>query len=243
MDDSTPYLTLTEARAAIDREIAKRRDERRTAAIVVVDAGGNVVSASRMDDAPLAAIGTAREAARDIAVEGTPGNAAIVKGGRVVGGIASDGMHLTPEETGPPLPLGLIEARRYADRAIAEANQVGSPVGVAIVDELGRLIQVDRMDASPLVSCDMAEAKAMTALKFRRPTTTLTEEFRGNSARLRAIENLVGFTLLAMGGGVPIEKDGRLVGAIGVSGSGGGPRRDEAHRINDNDIAKAALEG
>src|SRR5439155_1314742 len=110
--------------------------------------------------------------------------------------------------------------RAYADQAIAAGEAAGTPIGVAVVDELGRLIQSDRMDESPLLSAEMAEAKAMSALKFRRATATLAEEFRGRSARLRAIERMAGFTILALPGGLPIEKDGRMVGAIGVSGSG-----------------------
>lgn len=119
-----------------------------------------------------------------------------------------------------PLPLGLEEAGGYVDRAVEAANAAGTPIGVAVVDELGRIIQNHRMDESPLVSAAMAEAKAMSALKFRRPTATLAEEFRGNSPRMRAIEKMAGFTILALGGGVPIERDGRVVGAIGISGSG-----------------------
>jgi uncharacterized protein GlcG (DUF336 family) len=58
---------------------------------------------------------------------------------------------------------------------------------------------------------------------------------------MRAIEKLANFTILAMGGGLPILKDGRLVGAIGVSGSGAAPGRDEPGRVNDEQIARAAL--
>ena len=82
-----------------------------------------------------------------------------------------------------------------------------------------------------------------SALKFRRPTSTLAEEFRGNSARFRAIEQLVRFTILALGGGLPIVVDGRQVGAIGVSGSGASVGPDGARRVDDEAIASAALAG
>lgn len=329
---STPYLTLEEARAMIDRGLAKAREIHQAAAIVVVDAGGNVVSISRMDDSPLASVHVSRAKAYVAAVQGRPtatfaasarerpeifsafqtllphhpfpgpGGMPILKNGRVVGGIATgggigpyteilgvdpvklmvDGVQANAEDlvicaalgipyasqhgdrqvgdSRPPvpvgvgkggeagasavdgaLPLGLDEARRYADRAIQHAAEVGAPIGVAVVDEMGRLVQVDRMDQSALVSGDLAEAKAMTALKFRRPTSALTEEFRGHSARIQAVEKIVRFTILAMGGGIPIMKEGRLVGAIGVSGSGATAPQHDGRRVNDTDIATAAL--
>ncbi len=297
------YLTLAEARGLIDRGLDKARDLGVAATIAVVDAGGRVVSLSRVDDAPLASLNHARLNAEAVAAqggllaapdgEGNPsgsvvpaaksmqdqtihvwGAAQIVKGGRVVGGMAaSDGREMgddasfdAVEETtlgvgadgvvlilesaltaldprtgvSPvrPCPLGLYEARHYADSAIERASVAGAPIGVAIVDELGRLIQMDRMDGSPLASGELAEAKAMTALKFRRASSTLTDEFRGHSARLEAIEKIVGFTLLAVGGGVPIFEDGRLVGAIGVSGSGASPGGGGE---TDEDIASAGI--
>ncbi len=314
------YLTLDEARAMIGRGVEKARELNQAGAIVIVDAGGNVVSISRMDDSPVTSIHVSKAKAYVAAVQGQPtarmavtahdrpeiysafqhilpkqpfpgpGGIPIFKGGRVVGGIATgggigpfteidgvdpakltvDGVQANAEdlvistavgipyasqhgdrplrESRPrsgavtePVPLGLDEARDIADRAIERAKDLGVNVGVAVVDEMGRLIQVDRMDESPLVSSEMAEAKAMSALKFRRPTSALTEEFRSHSARIEAIEKLAGFTILAMGGGLPIMKDGRLVGALGVSGSGGNPGRDEPNRVNDEQIASAAL--
>ena len=82
----------------------------------------------------------------------------------------------------------------------------------------------------------------MTACKFRRPTADLTQEFRDHSARMAAIEKLLGFTILAMGGGIPIYRDGCLLGAIGVSGSGAQAAETDGHSVNDVDIATAALD-
>ena len=314
----TVYLTLVEARAMIDRAVEKARELRQAGAIVIVDAGGNTVTISRMDDAPVSSIQVSRAKAYVAAVQGRPttamaatarerpeifsafqhilphqpfpgpGGVPIFKEGRPVGGIATGGgigpfteipgvdpaqlmvgdvqanaedlvictalgipyqsqhgdraLRETWSRSGSPtepVPLGLAEAKRYADRAMEQAAALGLPIGVAVIDEMGRLIQMDRVDESALVSAEMAEAKAMTALKFRRPSGALTEEFRGGSPRLQAIEKLAGFTILAMGGGLPIVKGGRLVGAIGVSGSGAG--REGPDRVRDEDIASAAL--
>jgi len=316
----TVYVTLQEARAMLDRGVAKARELRQAGAIVIVDAGGNVVSISRIDDGPVSSIQISKAKAYAAAVQGRPtaalattahdrpeifsafqhilprqpfpgpGGMPIFKVGRVVGGIATgggigpfteiagvdpealmvDGVQANAEDLvictalglpyqsqhgdrplreayprsgspADPVPLGLDEAKRYADRAIDKATDLGLGVGVAVVDEMGRPIQVDRMDDSPLISAEMAEAKAMTALKFRRASATLTEEFRSHSARIEAIEKIAGFTILAMGGGLPIFKDGWLVGAIGVSGSGGAAGADQPNRPRDEDIATAAL--
>ena len=316
----TVYLTLDEARTMIDRGVAKARELRQAGAIVVVDAGGGVMSISRMDDGPVASVHVSKAKAYVAAVQGRPtaafaanahdrpeifasfqgilpqqpfagaGGMPIVKGGRVVGGIATgggigpfteiagvdpellqvDGAQANAEDLvictalgipyasqhgdrplreawsrlGSPeglVPLGLEEARRLADRAIQHAREIGSATGVAVVDELGRLIQADRMDGSALGSAEMAEAKAMTALKFRRATSGLTQEFQSHSARMQAIEKLLGITILAMGGGLPIVKDGRLVGAIGVSGSGAIRGSNDQAMPRDEDIARAAL--
>jgi uncharacterized protein GlcG (DUF336 family) len=316
---TTVYLTLAEARTMIARGVDKAAELNQAGAIVIVDAGGNAASISRMDDSPITSIAVSRAKAYMAAVQGQPtarlattarerpeiysayqhilprqpfpgpGGMPIFKGGRVVGGISTgggigpftdipdvdpadlrvDGVQANAEDlvictalgvpyksqhgdrplsdTRPrsgsitePVPLGLVEANRYAARAIERAESLGVAIGLAVVDEMGRLIQLDRMDESALISGEMAEAKAMTALKFRRPTSTLTDEFRGNSARLRAVEQLAGFTILAMGGGIPILKEGRLVGAIGVSGSGAAAGRDEPARVHDEDIARAA---
>jgi glc operon protein GlcG len=315
------YLTLQEARAMLDRGVAKARELRQAGAIVVVDAGGNTVSISRMDDSPVSSIQVSRAKAYVAAVQGRPtaamattardrpeifsafqhilpkqpfpgpGGVPIFKEGRVVGGIATgggigpfteipgvdqeqlmvDGVLANAEDLvictalgipyqsqhgdhplreaysrsgspSDPVPLSLGEAKRYTERVVEEAEARGVGVGVAVVDEMGRLIQLDRMDESPLISAEMAEAKAMTALKFRRATSTLTEEFRSHSARIEAIEKIAGFTILAMGGGLPIMKDGRLVGALGVSGSGGsGGRERLTNPVNDEEIATAVL--
>jgi uncharacterized protein GlcG (DUF336 family) len=316
----TVYLTLTEARDMIDRAVARAKVLRQAGAIVVVDAGGGVLSISRMDDGPVASIYVSKAKAYVAAVQGRPtaafatnahdrpeifasfqgilpkepfagaGGMPILKGGRVVGGIATgggigpyteipgvdpellkiDGKPANAEDqvictalgipyasqhgdrslsepyaragnAEAPVPLGLDEARRLADQAIAYAQEIGMAVGVCVMDELGRIIQNDRMDNSALGSAEMAEAKAMTALKFRRPSSVLTEEFRGNSPRMRAIEKLLNITILAMGGGLPILKDGRLVGAIGVSGSGAMRGAEDHATPRDEDIAKAAL--
>ncbi len=128
--------------------------------------------------------------------------------------------------------LTLDEARRYADAAIRLAHERHVRVSVAVVDELGVLLQLDRMDGARLLGPDVATALAATALHFQSPTSAVAELGRINPDLLRGLQQTAKFAILPAGGGVPIERGGALVGAIGVSGTSA--EEDEA-------LARAAL--
>ena len=117
------------------------------------------------------------------------------------------------------MPMTLAEARGHADKAIAKAREMGVQISLAVVDEFGQLVQMDRMDGASLMSPDIAEAKAVTALNFRRPTSAVAQQV--NPDILRSIQASVHFNILAAAGGVPIYRDSDLAGAIGVSGATG----------------------
>ena len=117
------------------------------------------------------------------------------------------------------MPMTLAEARGYADKAITKAREMEVQISLAVVDEFGQLVQMDRMDGASLMSPDIAEAKAVTALNFRRPTSLVAQQV--NPDILRSIQASVHFNILAAAGGVPIYRDGDLAGAIGVSGATG----------------------
>ncbi len=245
--EQSAYVTLAEARTLIDDAISEAAKRGETTAVTIVDAGGWRLAEVRDDDAPLAALDEARADAEALAT-GEESESAfelsksrpLRKGGRIVAGLGIAVRKLDGPADGPP-PLSLADARRYVHGALAEATRLGSAVGIAVVDELGRVIQVLRMDGSAIGSSEMAEAKAMTALKFRRPTATLTEEFLDHSARLEAIEKLLDITFLAMAGGSPIFKLVQLVGALGVSGSGSQTAQIDGRRVTDADIVAAVL--
>jgi uncharacterized protein GlcG (DUF336 family) len=115
--------------------------------------------------------------------------------------------------------MTLEEARGSADKAIAKAREMGVQISLAVVDEFGQLVQMDRMDGASLMSPDIAEAKAVTALNFRRATSLVAQQI--NPDILRSLQASVHFNILAAAGGVPIYRDGELAGAIGVSGATG----------------------
>jgi glc operon protein GlcG len=108
--------------------------------------------------------------------------------------------------------LTLDAARTVVAAAEAEARQKGWPCVVAVTDEAGYLIALDRMDASPmLASVELAPAKARTAALFRKPSKALEDAI--HAGRTAAVTS--GF--VEMSGGVPLIVHGELVGAIDVS--------------------------
>src|SRR5437763_12040735 len=130
--------------------------------------------------------------------------------------------------------LTLADARRYADAAIAAARAQDLRVAVAVVDELGQLLQLDRMDGALLMGPDVALAKAVTALNFQRPTSSLAALASTNHDLVQSLRQAVRFSIMAVAGGVPIARNGTVVGAIGVSG---------ATAEQDERLAQAALGG
>jgi len=127
--------------------------------------------------------------------------------------------------------MKLNEAIACVDRGIAKAQAMGLKLSFAVIDEFGQLVQMDRMDGASLMGPDIAEAKALTALNFKRATSEVAKLDRD---MLRAIGGTVHFKLMAVAGGMPIFADGELKGAIGVSG---------ATSQQDEEIARHAIGG
>jgi glc operon protein GlcG len=108
--------------------------------------------------------------------------------------------------------LTLEAARRVIAAAEAEAQRSGAPCVLAVVDDGGWLILLERMDNAPmLASVELAPAKARSAALYRKPTQALEETINhGRSAAVTA-----GF--VQMQGGLPLMAGGQVVGAIGIS--------------------------
>lgn len=109
--------------------------------------------------------------------------------------------------------LTLQDAKRIAEAAETEAVKNGWSVVVAIVDDGGHLVFLQRLDGTQAASSEIAMHKARTAALFKRPTKALEEVVA--SGRVATL-NLPGLTPVE--GGVPIVYRGEIVGAIGVSG-------------------------
>jgi glc operon protein GlcG len=89
-------------------------------------------------------------------------------------------------------------------------------VALAIVDQFGMTVQIDRMDGASPMSPDVAEAKAMTALNFQRSTD---EVARLDRDVVKMINEVVSFQIVAEAGGAPILSGSDVRGAVGVSGA------------------------
>src|SRR5438445_9593735 len=104
------------------------------------------------------------------------------------------------------LPISLENAKKAAAPALAEA----------IVGPAGTLIYYEKMDNTQLGSAEVAIDKARTATLFKRPTKALQDALAAGGEGLRIL-TLKGVT--AVEGGIPLVMDGKIVGAIGVSGA------------------------
>ncbi len=115
------------------------------------------------------------------------------------------------------------EAIACIDKGILKAKTLDVQISLAVVDAFGQLVQLDRMDGASLMSPDVAEAKAVTAVNFKEPTSQVADI---DPTVLGSLKEIAHFDVVALAGGVPIVRNGELVGAIGVSGAS--PDQDEA---------------
>ena len=116
--------------------------------------------------------------------------------------------------------LTLEAAKKIAAAAEAEAKKKNARVVIAVVDDGGNLILLERLDDTQVASVNVGIGKARTAAIFRRPSKEFEDQ--NGTGRIAALA-LPGATPLQ--GGVPIIYDGKVIGAIGVSGET--PGQDE----------------
>jgi uncharacterized protein GlcG (DUF336 family) len=102
-----------------------------------------------------------------------------------------------------------------AAAAEAEAERNGWPMVIAVVNSYGQLVVLHRHDQSQLGSVDIAQEKAMSAVRFRRATKDFQDAVAAGGMGLRLL-SVRG--MMALEGGLPIMRDGQVLGAIGVSG-------------------------
>ena len=112
-------------------------------------------------------------------------------------------------------PVNVETAKKAAAAALAEARKNNWLMAVAVVDPNGTLVYYEKMDNVQLASADVCIDKARSAALFKRPTKALQDAVASGGAGLRvfALRGAV-----PVEGGVPLEIDGKLAGAIGLSG-------------------------
>lgn len=113
--------------------------------------------------------------------------------------------------------INLEFAKQLIDRAEKEAQNINVPMVICIVDESGNLIACHRMDDALLVSVELAQNKAWTSIALKLPTAELAEEVVPGSS-IYGLNTTHNGRIVVFGGGIPLYKNGKIIGAIGVSG-------------------------
>lgn len=127
-------------------------------------------------------------------------------------------------------PISLEQAKKVIAAAEVEAKKNNWPVAIAVVDGSGYLVAFQRLDNTQLGSIEVALKKAKTSALFRRPTKAFEDTLGMGGANVKIV------TLpeaLPIEGGLPIVHNGKIIGAIGVSG---------VKSTEDGQIAAAGLE-
>ena len=112
------------------------------------------------------------------------------------------------------MPITLEQAKKVLAGAEAEAKKNSWPVVIWVLDSGGQPVAMQRLDNAQWGSVEIAKEKARSAVALRRPTKALQDLVAQGGANLRLLS--LGYSVLE--GGIPIIVDGKIVGAVGVSG-------------------------
>jgi glc operon protein GlcG len=120
--------------------------------------------------------------------------------------------------------LDFADAEAVASACRAMAQEIGVPVTIAVTDDTGALLHLQRLDGAKAYSVELASRKARTAATLALSTAILEQMAKKN--------RLPSGDILALGGGLPVKIDGQCAGAVGISGS---------NSANDERIAAAGI--
>src|SRR3954452_21325339 len=121
--------------------------------------------------------------------------------------------------------LTIEGARKVIAAAVAYAKKNNAPGGViAVVDEGGNLMALERLDGTIAAGANISIGKARTAVLFKRPTKVFEDTIKNGRTALLALPDAL-FTPLQ--GGIPITIDGQIVGGVGVSGAASAQQDEE----------------
>jgi uncharacterized protein GlcG (DUF336 family) len=107
----------------------------------------------------------------------------------------------------------LDEAKAVAAAAEAAAKGIGATMVVTVVEPTGDLVLLQKMDGTQYSSIEIAEAKARSAARFRRPTKELEDVVGGGRVAMMGMPGVI-----PVAGGVLLLRGGKIIGAVGVSG-------------------------
>ncbi|WP_129116706.1 GlcG/HbpS family heme-binding protein [Halegenticoccus tardaugens] len=113
--------------------------------------------------------------------------------------------------------ITLDVAKQLVDTAEEKAEEIDVPMCIAVMDVGANLVAFHRMDDALLASVDIAQNKAYSSVSLRLDTETIWEVSQPGES-LYGLGNTNDGRIVTFGGGIPLEVDGRVVGAVGVSG-------------------------
>jgi len=122
--------------------------------------------------------------------------------------------------------ITLNDARRVIAAAEKKAAEIGQPMNIAVADGGGNLVSHVRMDGAWLGSIDISIKKAYTSRAFDIATKDLATHSQSGE-QFFGIHASNGGRIMIFAGGIPLKRDGKVVGAIGVSGGSG----DQDHAV------------
>ncbi len=120
--------------------------------------------------------------------------------------------------------ISTAEAQSAVDVAVRKGKEIGVPISIAIVDSGRNLIAFMRMDDALLGTIEAAQNKAYTSRTVNMRTADLGPMVQPGGP-IYAFENSHRTPLVVFGGGIPVHRNGRVIGAVGVSG--GSPDQDD----------------
>jgi uncharacterized protein GlcG (DUF336 family) len=120
--------------------------------------------------------------------------------------------------------ITLADAIKVIDAAVTKAGELGIRVSVAVIDDGGHLVALQRMDGAMPLSPPVAEGKAVGAAMFRRDGAAILSMANDRQAFYAAVNGMARTRIVPGPGSLLIQRDGATIGAIGVSG--GSPAQD-----------------
>ena len=122
-----------------------------------------------------------------------------------------------------PPRISLAEAKEMIRRAMQKGSELGWISAYAVVDEGGNVIAQARADGAPGTAMTLARAKALAAARTKAPTKAFAERMRAQPAMWQSYNTLFVGTMFPGFGGIPVVKDGKVVGGFACGGPGPTP--------------------
>ncbi len=130
------------------------------------------------------------------------------------------------------MSITLTDARRILAAAEKKAEEIGHPMNVAVVDAGGNLVAFERMENAWLGSIDISQKKAWTSRAFDITTKDLGANSQSGD-QFFGIHASNDGKVMIFAGGIPLKREGKVVGAIGVSGGSG----EQDHAVAEAGVA------